>query len=535
MIPNKPPDARPRDGAGAHARAAGSIVSQRNEADFLNGMRGVAALLVYWHHHELWLHTTGRNIFERAFGYRDRYYFIALPWVRILFNGGHFATAIFFIISSYSMSIRPLRLIRAREEGRENGVLAEHLASSIFRRGFRLYIPVSITTFVFITAIHLFRPPSRYTVIQDSWFRELQAGFSELMDFSFIFSRVGSPWLSYNDHLWYIPIEYKGSMITYISDGWYCAYSIAGILLCEVEMVFKEAQFPGTSHPSNPTRKSSMPVLGDPLYGLTERFGKEFLAGCSVYGLEIQLLVGQLVMLPLTLYTAGIIDRLLRYGIGCDLKMGTYGNREYRGINHGQIGYRFHLEVGINHVTHSHSTHRVKPITGPGVDDRLDFRSGFLTDEHDIDLKAQVWAYKKQREVVQRMRVHRSEIPDRYPSFLAGSSAAYPTIRTEDESRPNAENVKDNKYSTKDDQIIEEWIRKNLTTCWHGLGTCEMAPRERLGVVDKNLCAYGVSGLRIADLSIVPENVCANTMSTVLAVAEKAADIFIDELGLRQR
>jgi alcohol oxidase len=43
---------------------------------------------------------------------------------------------------------------------------------------------------------------------------------------------------------------------------------------------------------------------------------------------------------------------------------------------------------------------------------------------------------------------------------------------------------------------------------------------------------YGVEGLKIADLSIPPLNVAANTMNTAVAIGEKAADIFIAELGI---
>jgi choline dehydrogenase-like flavoprotein len=59
-----------------------------------------------------------------------------------------------------------------------------------------------------------------------------------------------------------------------------------------------------------------------------------------------------------------------------------------------------------------------------------------------------------------------------------------------------------------------------------------MQPRERKGVVDANLSVYGVKGLKVADLSIVPGNVAANTNATALMIGEKAADIFIKELGL---
>ena len=59
-----------------------------------------------------------------------------------------------------------------------------------------------------------------------------------------------------------------------------------------------------------------------------------------------------------------------------------------------------------------------------------------------------------------------------------------------------------------------------------------MAPKEQKGVVDKNLSVHGVTGLKLADLSVPPENVGANTGNTAFLVGERAADIFIKELGL---
>lgn len=115
-----------------------------------------------------------------------------------------------------------------------------------------------------------------------------------------------------------------------------------------------------------------------------------------------------------------------------------------------------------------------------------------------------------------------------HPEFPSGSKASLVSGAPEKGSN-GKESIE---YSAEDDAAIEKWIRKNMTTCWHGIGTCKMAPREQLGVVDKSLGVYGVSGLKVADLSIVPENVCANTMSTALGIGEKAADIFIRELGL---
>lgn len=59
-----------------------------------------------------------------------------------------------------------------------------------------------------------------------------------------------------------------------------------------------------------------------------------------------------------------------------------------------------------------------------------------------------------------------------------------------------------------------------------------MAPRQNGGVVDKDLNVYGVGRLKVADLSIAPENVGANTNNTALMIGEMAAVIVGKELGL---
>ncbi|KAJ2967717.1 hypothetical protein NQ176_g9527 [Zarea fungicola] len=87
-------------------------------------------------------------------------------------------------------------------------------------------------------------------------------------------------------------------------------------------------------------------------------------------------------------------------------------------------------------------------------------------------------------------------------------------------------------YDSDDDKAIEEFIRQRLMSAWHSMGTCKMAPRDEGGVVDKFLNVHGTEGLKCADLSIMPENVGANTYNTALIVGEKAAEIIGKELGL---
>ncbi|KAM0327527.1 hypothetical protein ACHAQA_005817 [Verticillium albo-atrum] len=165
-------------------------------------------------------------------------------------------------------------------------------------------------------------------------------------------------------------------------------------------------------------------------------------------------------------------------------------------------------------------------ITGSEVSDALDFNPGYLTDAHDIDLKKQIWAYKKQREIMRRTAMFRGEIAAGHPAFAEGSAAACAVVEAP------LSDVQDIEYSAEDDKAIEQWIRENVGTTWHSIATAKMAPREEYGVVDHNLNVWGTKGLKLADLSIPPMNVGANTNNTALVVGEKAADIIIKELGL---
>lgn len=165
-------------------------------------------------------------------------------------------------------------------------------------------------------------------------------------------------------------------------------------------------------------------------------------------------------------------------------------------------------------------------ITGPKTSDAPDFRTGFFSDAEGADIKQAVWAYKKQREILRRMTVYRGELAATHPPFPASSDAA----ATETDG-PLAD-VRDITYTAEDDAIIERWLRGNVGSTWHSMGTCKMAPLGRDGVVDPALGVHGVEGLRVADLSIVPENVGANTANTAFAVGEKAADVFLGDLGL---
>ncbi|ETN42603.1 uncharacterized protein HMPREF1541_01760 [Cyphellophora europaea CBS 101466] len=170
-------------------------------------------------------------------------------------------------------------------------------------------------------------------------------------------------------------------------------------------------------------------------------------------------------------------------------------------------------------------------ITGPSPADPPEFDTGWLTDANDIDLKKHVWAYKVTREMWRRMPIFRGELPTNHPRFPKGSKAAV-VEKADGPLMDMADKDSRIEYTAEDDRAIEQKVREVLSTTWHSLGTCKMAPRDKGGVVDGGLKVYGVENLRLADLSVPPENVGANTGNTAFVVGEKAADLFIKELGL---
>jgi len=74
----------------------------------------------------------------------------------------------------------------------------------------------------------------------------------------------------------------------------------------------------------------------------------------------------------------------------------------------------------------------------------------------------------------------------------------------------------------RDDAACREFVRRSLMTFFHPVGTCRIGVDDG-AVVDPELRVRGVEGLRVADASVMPLIVSANTNATTLAIAERAA------------
>lgn len=66
----------------------------------------------------------------------------------------------------------------------------------------------------------------------------------------------------------------------------------------------------------------------------------------------------------------------------------------------------------------------------------------------------------------------------------------------------------------------------------HGVATCRMGPKDdESAVVDNKLKVYGVSGLRVADASVMPFSISNHPTPAVFMTGEKASDLIREEYG----
>ena len=210
---------------------------------------------------------------------------IQLPIVRLIFFGDPMVS-IFFIVSGYALSLKPLCLMRRGHAGQSR--LLQTLASATFRRPIRLLLPCIVSTFLVLVLVRLgmynyadkiagdervfrlaFRgwayeaPPFIAATLREQL---IDWAFSlyEMMDFVTHFHWTMS---RYDIHLWTIPVELRCSLLLYITltgtallrsryrlilvstfavlgcswgDMWEMSLFWSGMFLCELDLIRKE-------------------------------------------------------------------------------------------------------------------------------------------------------------------------------------------------------------------------------------------------------------------------------------------------------
>lgn len=242
---------------------------------YLDGMRGLAALFVFFCHF-----SYGCFTLTKAYGYvwedgTVNNSFLQLPIIR-LFYAGPPMVCIFFVISGYALSLKPLKLMRSRNWGD----LSITMSSSIFRRGLRLFIPTTISTFMVVLLVQYGFYDSTRNFAANDWYFPAEkehhmwraATFGDQFRdwawrmFEFIhvwdFDQFGGS-TGYDLHLWTIPLEFRASMVLFLlqmgvarvrtwirwsilllfccfalrNNRWEMILFVSGLLLAEVDLI----------------------------------------------------------------------------------------------------------------------------------------------------------------------------------------------------------------------------------------------------------------------------------------------------------
>ena len=75
------------------------------------------------------------------------------------------------------------------------------------------------------------------------------------------------------------------------------------------------------------------------------------------------------------------------------------------------------------------------------------------------------------------------------------------------------------------DENLDQWLLRNVSTTQHISGTCKMGPdSDPMAVLDQYCHVRGLEGLRVVDVSVLPDCIRANTNATTIMIAERVAD-----------
>jgi len=279
----------------------------------LDGLRGIACLFVFGEHYVICYQSRETQV-----------WIMRVPFIRLLYYGKA-AVFLFFVISGYVLSCKPLKLIRARSYPE----FQKSISSSFLRRGMRLYLPCLIAAFIafILTTMGTFdhsaliykhfkefvflkeRPPPHVSLSEQwkAYIANVEFIFSATIPFDKDTDVLH--YHMYDDHQWTIPKEFRSSMAVFVllvttsrmrsafrmttvaamvayainTDRLYTALFFAGMLCAEIDLVrqayyarAKESlSLPHEKYPSETTRfHSSSSRLSSRLMHLPDKVYK---------------------------------------------------------------------------------------------------------------------------------------------------------------------------------------------------------------------------------------------------------------------
>lgn len=279
---------------------------------YLDGMRGLAALFVFFCHY---FYTC--FVITLGYGYGEpgtNNNIFQLPILRLLYSGPPMV-CLFFVISGYALSLKPLKLMRARSWDN----LTNTMTSSIFRRGLRLFLPTTISTFMVFLMLRMnfyegtreFAYDKRYlrnvNEQHPDYYETFKIQFYDWVSKVFEFVHVWS-WepfggsTNYDVHLWTIPVEFRCSMVlfivlmgiaklktwvrfvtligiswfTYRNNRWEMLLFLAGTFLAEIDLI---------SAAKKSSRFTTSHGLLDPFPTKADKFLRAFWIASGIFSL----------------------------------------------------------------------------------------------------------------------------------------------------------------------------------------------------------------------------------------------------------
>ncbi|KJR84296.1 hard surface-induced protein [Sporothrix schenckii 1099-18] len=233
--------------------AGGGPPKRMHPTAWLDGLRGVAAFLVVWHHASLlWF---GWHVHKGYGSEPGERYLVQLPIVRLCISGPPHV-AVFFIVSGFALSYKPLRLSH-QGRVREADVA---IGSSVFRRHTRLFLMPVAVSFVacMMTYLDLYgaknwkgvalpsrRPPQAHSLSGqlDHWLRSV----TQLTDPMSKSLRRGGTFM-YDQNLWTLPVEFDCSLVLFLCHAAFNRFRprvrmlfVAGMALFAILYIYWEA------------------------------------------------------------------------------------------------------------------------------------------------------------------------------------------------------------------------------------------------------------------------------------------------------
>ena len=81
------------------------------------------------------------------------------------------------------------------------------------------------------------------------------------------------------------------------------------------------------------------------------------------------------------------------------------------------------------------------------------------------------------------------------------------------------------------DEALVDYLRATGATAYHPVGTCRIGTDAAQSVVDPQLRVHGITGLRVADASVMPSIASTNTNAICTVIGERAADFITQALA----